>query len=212
MDLCEAMGLGVSEAMTLELTDRIPELGSPQQYWMDPKAIVDGMEESKLLDLSVRQKQLEKDMAMGEALPQIGVGASYGYGQVIGSPQMNGALFATVKIPITDWSKSANKMQRIEYQKEKAENDREHYGSMLELKIRQLWVEVEARWEELDLKKENTSIAAKAARRTEADHAAGLATVSEVMEKEVNASIARCEEIDALIAYRNSLVEYMSNF
>jgi len=208
LDLCEALGVNGSEALQLRLEDRIPETGSPQQYWTDPSVIVNNMDESRLLEMAVRQKQIEKNMAMGEALPQIGIGASYGYGHVIGAPQMNGALYATVKIPLTEWGKTANKMNRINYQKEKAENDREHYGAMLQLKVNQQWVEVESCWEELALKQENVSFAQKIAERAEADLAAGLATASDVMEKQVSLATALCEEVDARIAYHNALTEY----
>jgi len=210
MDLCEAVGISTSEAVNLQLTDRTPVLGGPQAYWRDPAQVVASMDENRLLDMAVRQKKLEKDLAIGEALPQIGVGASYGYGKVIGSPQLNGAVFATVKIPLTDWSKTSSKMKRLDYQKEKAENDRTHYATMLEMKVRQLWIEVEAGWEELSLKEESVAFAEKAAKRTAADFSAGLATSSEVMEKQVALADAKCAVVDARIAYRNALVAYLS--
>lgn len=210
MDLCEAIGISSSEAVNLHLEDRIPEYGDPTQYWKDPTGVVAGMDESQLLDLAVRQKKLEKNMAMGEALPQIGVGASYGYGHIIGTPQLNGAVYATVKIPITDWSKTASKMKRLNYQMEKAENDRAHYVDMLELKVRRMWLEVEACWEELQLKQQNVAIAEKAAARSSADLSAGLATASDLMDKQVALSNARCEEVDAQISYRDAITAYFS--
>lgn len=210
MDLCEAVGIPVSEAISLRLSDRLPVVSDPQAYWKDPAEAVAQMDESRLLEMTVKQKQLEKKIAMGEALPQVGVSASYGYGHIIGSPQMNGMVYATVKIPLSDWSKAAQKMRRLEYQKEKAENDRDHYGAMLELKLRQLWIEVEACWEEYALKQENVTVARKAADRSEADLTAGLVTSNDVMEKQLALSTALCEEIDARIAFRNALCVYLA--
>jgi len=210
MDLCEAIGISTSEALSLRLSDCLPEVSDPRSYWRDPAVTVAQMDESRLLDIAVKQKQLEKDMAMGEALPQVGVGASYGYGHVIGTPQMNGMVYATVKIPLSDWGKAAQKMHQLEYQKEKAENDRDHYGAMLELKLRQLWIEVETCWEEYALKQENAAMARKAADRSEADLSAGLVTASNVMEKRLAFSTAICEEVDARIAFRNALCVYLA--
>jgi len=210
MDLCEAVGIDCAEASGLRLTERLEALQAPGIYWKDPSEVIEKMEESKLLDLAVKQKTLEKQLAMGEALPQIGVGATYGYSQVIGTPQANGAVYATVKIPLTDWSKAGNKMKRIDYQREKAENDREHYVAMLELQLRQFWVEVEASWEELALKEESVDYAFKAEQRAAADASAGLGTYSTLMEKQVALANARCELVDAQIAYRNALTEYLA--
>jgi len=210
MDLCEAVGIASSEALSLRLADRCPEVYDPSACWKDPAVTVAQMDESRLLDIAVKQKQLEKDMAMGEALPQVGVGASYGYGHVVGTPQVNGMVYATVKIPLSDWGKASQKMQQLEYQKEKAENDRNHYGAMLELKLHQLWIEVEACWEEYALKQENVSMARKVADRSEADLSAGLVTASDVMEKRISLSTALCEEVDARIAFRNALCGYFA--
>ena len=84
-------------------------------------------EEAALLDISVESKRLEKQMAMGEALPQIAVGASYGYNDFINKGSMNGMVFGMVKIPITDWGGTARKMQRIDAQMRKIESDRETF-------------------------------------------------------------------------------------
>ena len=209
MDLCEAMGLESSRAISLKLSDRMPQIDEPSRYWQDPAEIVERMDESSLLDLAVKQKEIEKNMALGEALPQIGLGASYGYGKVFTSARLNGAVYATVKIPLSDWGKTSSKMRRVEYQREKAENDREHLSAMLELKVRKLWVEVESTWEELRLKEESTAYAQKSLMRCKANLSAGLATEGDVMEKQVALLGAQCDEIDAAIAYRNALSEYL---
>ena len=75
---------------------------------------MDLREENRLLEISVDAKKLEKRMVLGEVLPQIGIGGTYGYGAVIGEGRFNGALFATLKSPVTEWGKYSRKLQRYE--------------------------------------------------------------------------------------------------
>jgi len=210
MNLCNALGICFSEASSLLLEDRLEDSKAPDFYYRDPSGIVDGLEESKLLDLTVKQKELEKKMAMGEALPEIGVGAAYGYGHFIGTPQTNGAVYATVKIPLTDWSKAGSKMKNIDFQMEKARNEREYLCAMLELQLRQLWVEVESTWEELQLKNEDVELAVNMLEKARADFSAGLATQSQLMSREVSLSETVCKKIDAGVAYRNAVNAYLA--
>lgn len=210
MDLCNAIGMDCSEASSLVLADRLDACTAPETYYKDPAGVVASLQEARLLDLAVQQKQLEKNLAMGEALPQIGIGASYSYGRLIGSPQSNGTLFASVKIPLTDWSKAGNKMKNLDYQLEKASNQREYLCSMLELQLRQMWVEVESTWEELQLKEENVAHARDLLQKAKADRNAGIITSSQLMEKQLDLSNAECESIDARIAYRNAVAAFLS--
>lgn len=48
-------------------------------------------------------------MALGEALPQVMLGASYGYSYLTEKSKWNGVAFVTVKVPITDWGKISKK-------------------------------------------------------------------------------------------------------
>jgi len=212
MDLCNAIGISSAEAMTLTLTDAVIPCDEPQTYYRDPAEIAAQLAESELLELGVQQKKLEKNMALGEALPQVGFGASYGYSKTIGDPLSNGVVYATVNIPITDWKKASSKMKGTEYQMQKAVNDRDHLRSMLELKMRQLWVEIESAWEEMGVKEENLSLALRREERTKDDFEAGLATSSEYMQKQVESSTAECELIDARIAYCNAVANFTSKY
>jgi len=211
MDLCNAMGLKSSEALNLSLSDRFDTCLSPEQYYQDPAALVYSMEEARLLGLAVEQKQLEKKLAMGEALPQLAVGAAYGYGKFIGSTQrQNGLVYATLKIPLTDWSVAGVKMKSIEYQLQKADNQREYLSSMLELQLRQLWVEVESAWEELQLNNEKVEHSRHLLEISSKNLSVGMETMSSYMQKQVDLNTALCDRVDASIAYRNAVAAFVA--
>jgi len=211
MDLCNAIGLDYSKAskFTLALSDST--CLAPSNYYMDPTEAVMNLQEAKLLNMSVEQKQLEKKMARGEAMPEIGIGALYGYGRLIGSsPTQNGMVYASIKIPLTDWSVASSKMKNIDYQLQKANNQRDYLCSMLELQIRQLWVEVESTWEELQLMEEKVAQAQDILHITKGNVAAGMETWSTLMEKQVTLNNAECDRIDARIAYMSAVSAFQS--
>ena len=146
-------------------------------------------------------------MAMGEALPSVGIGASYGYSQILNG-RANGSLYAMVKIPVSDWGKTSRKMQRLGYQIQQAENDREYLSSQLVLKMRQLYLELTCSWEQLQIARENVELSRLCAEQMTLNYEAGLSTMSELMQARTKLRQAYEEQIDQTIAYRNALTAY----
>ncbi|MDE5956558.1 MAG: TolC family protein, partial [Bacteroidales bacterium] len=170
MNLCNSIGMEYAAYRTsaadslpyidsIAVADNLPMLDEPMAYWRDENEIVARREESRLLELAVEAKKAERRMVLGEVLPQVGVGASYGYGDVIGNGSFNGVVFATIKIPVTDWGKYSRRLQRYDYQVQKACNDREYLGNQLLLEIRKLWFDLTVAWEQTLLAEENVAVA-----------------------------------------------------
>ena len=89
----------------------------------DEDSSVGKLPEEELLDMQVRAKELERRMTIGEALPSVMLGATYGYSHLNNRSQMNGVAGVMVNIPITDWGKTARKMQRQQAGIEMAKNE-----------------------------------------------------------------------------------------
>ena len=62
----------------------------PDNYYIDEESIAASMEETRLLELQVEAAGLQKKMALGETLPQVAVGATYGYYDFTGRGDFNG--------------------------------------------------------------------------------------------------------------------------
>ena len=191
------------------LTDSLPEMQGPEHYYRAAEDAAMEQEESRLLDISVESKRLEKRMALGEALPQVMVGASYGYSNIIDEGAMNGAVFGMVRIPITDWGKTSRKMQKIDAQMQKAENDRSEMQRKIVLQIHRLWMEATASWEQLQVAMENVSLAETLQDRMYAKYMAGMAAMSDLLQAQTELSEAEAELTDKKIAYRMALRAYM---
>jgi len=223
MNLCNSIGLRYTPYSTIN-TDSLPHIDSirfsdgldlldePSAYWRDENEILTRREESRLLDLAVDAKKEEKRMVLGEVLPQVGVGASYGYGNFLGNGRMNGLVFATLKIPITDWGKYSRRLQRYEYQVQKARNDREYLGGQLLLQVRSQWLDVTVAWEQMLIAEESVSVSGAVAEDRMHRYKAGMIPLSDLLEAQTALRQATDARTDAQIAYRTSLQAYLNLF
>lgn len=191
------------------LTDRIDTLLGPENYYVPEEELAARTEESRLLSLQVEAKELEKKMAMGEAMPQVGVGAMYGYGKYISDASGNGAVYAMVKIPLSDWGKTSQKMKRLEYQAQKARNEQDYLEAQLILRARQRWIALTTAWEQYGVAKETVDFARREVEKLEANFRAGLIPLSELLQSQTSLRQSEDAMIDSAIAYRNALSEYL---
>lgn len=204
MDLFNYVGipfsiLGLDD---MKLVDEFDGMLSPEHYYRDASEIAASLDESKLLEMSVKAKKLEKKMVLGEALPQVALGASLGYGKFIGDPRSNGLVYAVVKIPISDWGKTARKLQRYQCEVEKAENDRNYLDKQLALKVNKEWIELQAAWDEKESAAEAMSLSEKIELQKREEYEAGLCTMSELLQSQTDLQAARSTYADCRARYR----------
>lgn len=193
----------------IRLSEAIDSFGAPEQYYRPEEEIVANLDETRLLDISVESKKLEKRMVAGEAMPQIGVGVSYGYTDLINDGRMNGAVYAMVRIPISDWGKTSRKMQRYDYQLQKAQNEREYLNAQLILQVRKLWIDLESTWEQLQVASESVEVAGASVDNLSAYYEAGMSPMSEFLQAQSQLQKAENDYIDQCMNYRNALRAYL---
>ena len=190
------------------LTDRIDSIRTPDEYFIPEEEAMAGRDEAKLLAISVEAKKLEKKMATGNALPEIGIGATYGYSDIIDRTSMNGAVFASVKIPISDWGKTAKQMQRHDYYIQQAENEKEYMDSQLVLEIRKLWLDLNSAWEQMSVASESAEAARSSVMKLTSYYEAGLSPLSELLQAQTELRQATDTYVDRCIDYRKALQAY----
>lgn len=190
------------------LTDNLDSLKAPEYYYCPEEEALTQREEARLLEISVEAKKLEKKMITGSALPQIGIGGSYGYSDYMDNGSMNGALFASVKIPISDWGKTSKQMKRQEYYIIQAENEKAYLDSQLILELRKLWIDLNTAWEDLALSKESVETAHSGVKKVNAYYDSGLSPLSELLEAQSKLRQAADNYTDNRIAYRKALQAY----
>lgn len=222
MDLFNAIGLDysyISAAATetapwiddIILSDRPGDLPSPEHYYVDENEAAMNSEESKLLSLNVESSRVRKKMALGEALPQVGVGVGYGYGRIVGSSgSWNGAVYAVVKIPLTDYWKTSCKMTRIENDALKAENDRDYLSGQLVLRMHKLWEDLTCSYEKMGIAADAVELSEIAESRMLDLYRSGQATITEVLSAQTDLRLARDGLTDARIGYNTAVSAYLS--
>lgn len=219
MNLLNMIGTGYSVISSLStpekpfiddflLSDRLDSLEAPQMYYTPEEEIAASLDETRLLELSVTAKKMEKRMTLGEALPSVAVGASYGYSHTV-NERFNGNVFAMVKIPITDWGKVSRRMQRQEYEINKAENQREYLSAQLQLQLRQLWMNLVSAWDRLECDRYGVELAQKTEQRMMMQYEAGSVSLSELLQARTALNQAKDAFVDSSIAYKNALTEYL---
>lgn len=189
--------------------DRLDDLLPPQEYYIPEEQLAAGMSENQLLDLSVKAKKMEKRMALGEALPTVGVGASYNYSRTI-NERANGTVFAIVQIPISDWGKVSRRVQRMNYQMQKASNDRDYLSSQLLLQVRQLWLGLTVAWDKMMVAQETMDLAQKTVDQLTGRYEAGLVPMSELLQAQTILRQSTEAYIDSQIEYSAALTAYQS--
>lgn len=219
MDLFNALGIAYStvEAMatpekpfidSIVMDDDFGGLRSPDSYYVPEEELADRMAETRLLALQVEAKDLQRKMTVGETLPEVGVGAMYGYGKAVGDGRMNGAVYAMVKIPISEWGKASRKIRRISYEVEKARNEQEYLGSQLLLRARQLWVNLTTAWEQLQVAEQSVEYARDVYERQRLSFETGLVTMSDLLQTQTSLRQSEDSYVEQCIAYRQALCEY----
>lgn len=196
------------DSVSFKKTPLEPE--SPEYYYRDPERIIGNMEESRLLELQVRAKQMEKKMSIGESLPQVAVGATAGYSDFYDKTKFNTIAFATIQIPLSDWIKTSKKAQRIQTEVQKAENEREYLQRQLHLLVDKLYLELSSAYDQWQVKEELQNSCQRLYEMALSNYTAGLIPLQEVLQAESQYHNASAECTEALVEYRNSIIAYTS--
>ena len=218
MDLFNAIGYeysclkGGGEAPyvgDVTLSGDLSGLAGPEQFHVDEVSAAALTEESRLLGMQVQAADLQKKIALGEAMPEVGVGAVYGYGDIFGDAGWNGGVGVSVKIPLTDWWSKGSKAKMLGYEAEKARNEQEYLDSQIELKIRQQWENLVTMWQEITICGDNVAMDTLSQDRTLDLYQSGQATMSELLEAQTNLQKSCNALTDAQISYRLALSDYL---
>lgn len=181
---------------------------SPAEVYVDEERMAVELDESTLLQMQVDAKVLERRMTLGQTLPSVLFGASYGYSRLLTNPKFNGAMYAVLQIPITDWGKNSRKLERQSIEIQKAQNQRDFYRSQLVLQMRQLYMELSGAYDQMQIATEAESLALRRFTQMQRSYEAGLCTVSELLQSEHEYRSAGESLIDASLDYLSALDAY----
>lgn len=182
---------------------------TPQEYWKDENEIYANLEERQLLDIQVKAKELEKKIALADALPRFAVGAGWSYSNLMDKYNMNTILVATLNIPISDWGAVKHKTNRLEMQAQKARNEREYLNSQLSVMVSKLWMDLVVSYDKWQDAKEKAEVSQKIMELNRDDFKAGIVPIQNLLEAQAQFQSSKNAEFDALLEYRTAIRTYL---
>ena len=161
-----------------------------------------------MLDKQVEVAGIQKQIATGQNLPTVTVGAGYNYHNLLGNDHKFGMVFATVSVPISNWwgGSHAIKRKKIEYQK--AIEQMADHSEMLEIKMQKAWNEVNKSYRQLEIAQRSIEQAKENLRLNLDYYKAGISKMSDLLEAQLLYQQACDKRTDAYGDYQNKLLEY----
>lgn len=200
-----ALSIGAEDGENLELSKE----GGETDLVL-PADTVTQTKEQQLLALQIKAAELEKRMVLADALPQLAVGANYSYGYMqanilrngLQSKSGNGALFVTLNVPLTAWWETGHKLREKQYALEQAKIEAEYLGAQLDLRTKQAYDQMVEAAALVQLQQRTVEHAQQVYDQMQTNYEAGMATVAELLEAQMNSTQAKSDLTDAQIAYK----------
>lgn len=172
--------------------------------------------ESSLLALQVRAAELQHRMTLAEALPQVAVGAHYGYSNLqtnilrngLGNKTGNGAVFVSVSVPLTAWWETGHKLRAASLAVEQARLKQAQGDELLDLRVQQAYDQMTESYCLMAENRHAVAIARENYRLSAVNYRAGLGTVADLLAAQTACLQAENALTDAQIAYRVRLRRY----
>ncbi len=174
--------------------------------------------ESFLLSLQVRAAELQRRMDIADALPQVAVGAHYGYSNMqanflrdgLGSKTGNGAVFVTVSVPLTDWWETGHKIREDNIAVEQARLEEQNTNELLELRTQQAYDNMVEAYSLVSENRHAVDIARENYRLSGVNYRAGMGTITDLLTAQTSLLQAENNLTDAIIAYKVNLRRYIN--
>ena len=167
-----------------------------------------GTAEYQLLGKQVEAAKLQKQMAVGQNLPTLAVGAGYNYHNVLDNNHSFGMVFATVSVPISEWWGGSHAIKRKKIEHQKAVEQLEDNAQLLKIRMQNAWNGVEESYQQLQLAKRSIEQADENLRLNRNYYRAGTSKMSDLLEAQLLYQQALDKHTDAFADYQNKLLEY----
>lgn len=175
--LCQQIGIAYSDDLRLQ-----NPFGVNAADAVIPQSNVNRPEE-RLLQLQVDAERYRKRLTVGEALPQVVLGGSYFWGNILKDDYShNGLLFLTATVPLTGWWETAHKIREHNLRIEAAHLQREQLQGMMSLEEEKAYSDMMVAEALLRSDSAALAMAQENYRLMLVNYDAGLSTLTDVLE------------------------------
>ena len=201
--LCSQIGIEYSDGIAFGGDSNFKvEFRISNFEFQNSKLSTDSRPESRLLQINVESQELLKKMAVGETLPQLAIlGIGYYGNAVRNDASANAVAGFSLKIPLSDWWNTSHKIREHNIRIEQARVEKEHYGNLMSIEEEKAYSDmvdacmlIRSDSAALRLARENYRLA-------EINYAAGVVTVSDVLQAHALLLQAENAVVDRRVSY-----------
>lgn len=206
--LARQMNLGDSDFDLAETS--LDKINPPEEYKMSADEAVERRAESKLLAVNREVAEKERSMERGKVLPTVAVGASLLYQNLLDDDAVNGILFASVTVPISDWWSNSYSTAKYDLKAQKAAIDEAENKNLIKVDIDAKWNTLEESFRQIEISKDAVAQAEENLRMQREFYNAGTATLSNLLEAETLRQQASDSYTEAVTGYYTAICAYLT--
>ena len=173
-----------------------------------PAFHVESLPEYQLLDKQVEATRLQKNLAVGQNLPTVAVGAGYNYHNLLENSHSFGMLFATVSVPLSGWWGGSHAIKRKKTEYQKAVDEQHDKAELLRIRMQNAWNGVVEAQQQLDISQRSIRQSEENLRIHRDYYKAGTSTMSDLLEAQLLYQQSLDKHTDAYADLQNKLLEY----
>lgn len=164
--------------------------------------------EYQLLEKQVEAARLQKNIAVGQNLPSVAVGAGYNYHNLLDNNHSFGMIFATVSVPISDWWGGSHAIKRRKIEQQKAVDQLNDNAQLLHIRMQKAYNDVVESRQQFDLAQRAIEQAEENLRLNRDYYRAGTSKMSDLLEAQLLYQQTLDRRTDAYADLQNKLLEY----
>ena len=203
MTLAQYCGLMSEEFRVESQIDGLTDSAMPSL-----QSSLETLPEYQLLQKQVDAANLQKQIAIGQQLPTVAIGAGYNYHNLLENDRTFGMVFATVSIPISDWWGGSHAIRRKKIEYRHTLEEQQDKIQLLNIRIRKAWNNVYESHQQLDIAQRSVEQAEENLRLNRDYYRAGTTKMSDLLEAQMHYQLALDRRTDAFANYQNRLLEY----
>lgn len=208
MAFSQHIGLPYDSAMVLPDTLVISQ--SPYDVYLDTDQALLNREEYKLLQKSVEAEKLQTRLKIGEYLPEAGIGAgALYYDYDLRDNATNTVVFASLKVPISDWWGASHTIKERKYREQIALNNSRNNTELLLLQIQKAWNELNEAYKQIEVAHETMNQAEENLRINSDNYESGIVNISDMLEAQAMLRQTKDQLTDARAGYKVKFVTYL---
>lgn len=188
----------------------LSQITPPESYAISADDGVERRAESKLLAISREAAEKERSMERGKVLPTLAVGASLLYQNLLDDDAVNGVLFASLTVPISDWWSNSYSTAKLDLKAKKAAIDEVENKNLIKVDIDAKWNTLNESFKQIEISRDAIAQAEENLRIQREFYNAGTATLSNLLEAETLRQQAADSYTETVTGYYTAVCAYLT--